>query len=168
MINHNDAEKIISEVKSAVAKWREIAVCLGIAKREIDMFEQIYESYWKQGKQRGLAHQPLPIWTLSWKPEPTVYCHPSASPSYIANSLGLLFRDIYVRKHPRRRDSYIPTTWPLSDTPCCHATRGNQSHSCACRSRLAMCGKKANWLPPSTSAPQYSHIRNPSLPTTCR
>ena len=44
MINHNDAEKIISEVKSAVAKWREIAVCLGIAKREIDMFEQIYES----------------------------------------------------------------------------------------------------------------------------
>ena len=45
MINHNDAEKIISEVKSAVAKWREVAVSLGIAKREIDMFEQIYESY---------------------------------------------------------------------------------------------------------------------------
>ena len=38
MINHNDAEKIISEVKSAVAKWREVAVSLGIAKREIDMF----------------------------------------------------------------------------------------------------------------------------------
>ena len=46
MINHNDAEKIISEVKSAVAKWREVAVSLGIAKREIDMFEQIYRAYW--------------------------------------------------------------------------------------------------------------------------
>ena len=45
MINHKDAEMIISEVKSAVAKWREVAVSLGIAKREIDMFEQIYESY---------------------------------------------------------------------------------------------------------------------------
>ena len=45
MINHNDAEKIISEVKSAVAKWREVAVSLGIAKREIDMFEQIYLAY---------------------------------------------------------------------------------------------------------------------------
>ena len=45
MINHNNAEKIISEVKSAVAKWREVAISLGIAKREIDMFEQIYESY---------------------------------------------------------------------------------------------------------------------------
>ena len=44
MINHKDAEKIISEVKSAVGKWKEIAVSLGIAKREIDMFEQIYES----------------------------------------------------------------------------------------------------------------------------
>ena len=45
MINHNNAEKIISEVKSAVAKWREVAVSLGIAKREIDMFEQIYRAY---------------------------------------------------------------------------------------------------------------------------
>ena len=45
MINHKDAEKIISEVKSAVAKWREVAVSLGIAKREIDMFEQIYRAY---------------------------------------------------------------------------------------------------------------------------
>ena len=44
MINHNDAEKIISEVKSAVAKWREVPVSLGIAKREIDMFEQIYRA----------------------------------------------------------------------------------------------------------------------------
>ena len=38
--------KIISKVKSAVAKWREVAVSLGIAKREIDMFEQIYRAYW--------------------------------------------------------------------------------------------------------------------------
>ena len=37
--------KIISKVKSAVAKWREVAISLGIAKREIDIFEQIYESY---------------------------------------------------------------------------------------------------------------------------
>ena len=37
-----DAERIISEVKSAVDKWRKIAVSLDIAKREIDMFEQTY------------------------------------------------------------------------------------------------------------------------------
>ena len=43
MINYKDAEKIIFEVKSAVAKWREIAVSLGIAKREIDMFGQVFQ-----------------------------------------------------------------------------------------------------------------------------
>lgn len=42
MITLSDAERIISEVKAAVGKWREIAVSLGIAKREIDMFEQVY------------------------------------------------------------------------------------------------------------------------------
>ena len=45
MINHKDSEKIISEAKSAVAKWREVAFSLGIAKREIDMFEQTYRAY---------------------------------------------------------------------------------------------------------------------------
>jgi serine/threonine-protein kinase HipA len=42
MISKDEAQKIIVEVMNGVSKWRTIAVCLGIGKREIDMFEQIY------------------------------------------------------------------------------------------------------------------------------
>ena len=42
MINSLAAERIISEVIAAVGKWRKVAVKLGIASREIDMFEQVY------------------------------------------------------------------------------------------------------------------------------
>ena len=42
MISKDEAQNIIVEVMNGVSKWRIIAVCLGIGKREIDMFEQIY------------------------------------------------------------------------------------------------------------------------------
>lgn len=42
MISKDEAQKIIVEVMNGVSKWRTIAVCLGIGKREIDMFEQVY------------------------------------------------------------------------------------------------------------------------------
>ena len=42
MIGKQDAQRIVAEVKSAVAQWKSIAIRLGIAKREMDMFEQVY------------------------------------------------------------------------------------------------------------------------------
>ena len=42
MIGRNDAEAIIDEVKSAVRQWKSVANRLGISKREMDLFEQVY------------------------------------------------------------------------------------------------------------------------------
>ncbi|MDO4161326.1 MAG: type II toxin-antitoxin system HipA family toxin [Prevotellaceae bacterium] len=42
MIGMDDARQIIAEVVSGVSKWKSVAISLGIAKREIDMFEQVY------------------------------------------------------------------------------------------------------------------------------
>lgn len=42
MISYNDARTIIEEVVDGVSKWRDIAVGLGISKREIDMFQHVY------------------------------------------------------------------------------------------------------------------------------
>lgn len=42
MISYNDARTIIEEVVNGVSKWRDIAVGLGISKREIDMFQHVY------------------------------------------------------------------------------------------------------------------------------
>lgn len=39
MIPHHDAEVIINEVVEAVSTWKSIAIRLGIAKREISLFE---------------------------------------------------------------------------------------------------------------------------------
>lgn len=39
MIPHHDAEVIIKEVVAAVSTWKSIAIRLGIAKREISLFE---------------------------------------------------------------------------------------------------------------------------------
>lgn len=46
MIGKEDARQIIVEVIHGVSKWKSIAVSLGIAKREIDMFEQVYNSHY--------------------------------------------------------------------------------------------------------------------------
>jgi serine/threonine-protein kinase HipA len=43
MIGKKDAQKIISEVKEGVKHWRSIASRLGIAKRETDVFEQVFQ-----------------------------------------------------------------------------------------------------------------------------
>ena len=43
MIGKDDAQRIIDEVKSGVACWKSTANRLGIAKREIDVFEQVYQ-----------------------------------------------------------------------------------------------------------------------------
>lgn len=42
MISYNEARTIIEEVVDGVSKWRDIAVGLGISKREIDMFQHVY------------------------------------------------------------------------------------------------------------------------------
>lgn len=42
MIEKDRARQIISEVVSAVGQWKNVATRLGIAKREMDMFEQVY------------------------------------------------------------------------------------------------------------------------------
>lgn len=45
MITRDEAHKIIREVVAAVRLWRPLAQRLGIAKREIDMFEQVYSKW---------------------------------------------------------------------------------------------------------------------------
>ena len=47
MIKKEEAGRIIQEVKDAVASWRSIAVNIGIAKRETDMFEQVFSRAYK-------------------------------------------------------------------------------------------------------------------------
>ena len=47
MLNCKIAEKIISEVTEAVKGWREIAICQGISKREIDMFSGVLDGRWR-------------------------------------------------------------------------------------------------------------------------
>ena len=42
MIGKEEGRRIIDEVKDGVSKWKAIAVRLGIAKREIDVFEFVY------------------------------------------------------------------------------------------------------------------------------
>ena len=42
MIGRDEARQIIEEVIKGVSKWKSIAIGLGIGKREIDMFEQVY------------------------------------------------------------------------------------------------------------------------------
>ena len=43
MIGKEEAKRITEEVKDGVSKWKAIAIRLGIAKREIDIFETIYQ-----------------------------------------------------------------------------------------------------------------------------
>ena len=43
MLNRKTAEKIISEIIEAVKGWRELAVRLGISKREMDMFAGVLD-----------------------------------------------------------------------------------------------------------------------------
>lgn len=47
MLNRKMAEQIISEVADTVKRWRELAVRLGISKREIDMFSGVLDERWK-------------------------------------------------------------------------------------------------------------------------
>ncbi len=42
MIGKEEAQQIIIEVKAGVRQWKSIATRLGIAKREMDAFEQVY------------------------------------------------------------------------------------------------------------------------------
>ena len=42
MIGKEEAGRIIDEVKAGVKHWKSIAIRLGIAKREMDVFEQVY------------------------------------------------------------------------------------------------------------------------------
>ncbi|MGN0195704.1 MAG: type II toxin-antitoxin system HipA family toxin [Candidatus Cryptobacteroides sp.] len=43
MIGRKEAETIIDEVRSGVEKWKPIAGRLGISKREMDVYEQVYQ-----------------------------------------------------------------------------------------------------------------------------
>lgn len=43
MIGRKEAEAIIDEVKSGVSQWEPVANRLGISKREMDLFEQVYQ-----------------------------------------------------------------------------------------------------------------------------
>ena len=43
MIGKEEAKRIIDEVKVGVKQWKSIAVRLGIAKREMDVYEQVYQ-----------------------------------------------------------------------------------------------------------------------------
>ena len=47
MIGKEEANRIINEVKAGVKQWRSIATRLGIAKREMDVFEQVYRRAFK-------------------------------------------------------------------------------------------------------------------------
>lgn len=42
MIGKEEARRIIDEVRDGVSRWKTIAHRLGIAKREIDLFQQVY------------------------------------------------------------------------------------------------------------------------------
>ena len=42
MIGREEAESILNEVVEGVSKWRSLALSLGISRREIDLFEQVY------------------------------------------------------------------------------------------------------------------------------
>ena len=42
MIGKEEAGHIINEVKTGVKHWKSIAIRLGIAKREMDVFEQVF------------------------------------------------------------------------------------------------------------------------------
>ena len=43
MIGREEAAQIINEVKAGVKQWKSIAIRLGIAKREMDVYEQVYQ-----------------------------------------------------------------------------------------------------------------------------
>ncbi len=43
MIGKEEAVRIIEEVKAGVKNWKSIANRLGIAKREMDVFEQVFQ-----------------------------------------------------------------------------------------------------------------------------
>ena len=43
MIGKEEANRIIDEVKAGVKQWKSIAIRLGIAKREMDVFEQVFQ-----------------------------------------------------------------------------------------------------------------------------
>lgn len=45
MIGNEEARRIIDEVKAGVKQWKSIAIRLGIAKREKDVFEQVYRKH---------------------------------------------------------------------------------------------------------------------------
>lgn len=47
MIGRVEASGIIREVAAAVKGWRNVAVSLGISKRETDLFEQVFQQEWK-------------------------------------------------------------------------------------------------------------------------
>lgn len=42
MISKDEAKRIIDEVKAVVSQWKAIATRLGAAKREMEIFEQVY------------------------------------------------------------------------------------------------------------------------------
>lgn len=42
MIGRDEAQRIIEEVKTGVSRWKSLAKRLGIAKREMEVFEQVY------------------------------------------------------------------------------------------------------------------------------
>lgn len=43
MIGKEEAKRIIDEVKASVKQWKSIAIRLGIARREMDVYEQVYQ-----------------------------------------------------------------------------------------------------------------------------
>ena len=45
MIGKEEAKRIIKEVKDGVSKWETIAIRLGIAKREIEVFDNVYKRH---------------------------------------------------------------------------------------------------------------------------
>ena len=47
MLNRKTAEKIISEAIEAVKGWRELAIRLGLSKREMEMFAGVLDTKWK-------------------------------------------------------------------------------------------------------------------------
>ena len=47
MIGKEEARRIIDEVKDGVSKWKPLAIRLGIAKREMEVFDHIYSSLMK-------------------------------------------------------------------------------------------------------------------------
>ena len=44
MIGKEEAANIIHEVTNAVKSWRRLAVSLGIAKREMDLFNEVFKT----------------------------------------------------------------------------------------------------------------------------